>query len=738
MENYFDKLNPNQRRAVTTTEGPLLVLAGAGSGKTTMLASRVAYILENTDTLPWQILAITFTNKAAREMRERITKYAGSDIKDMWIGTFHSICVRILRTCIDKLGYTSEFVIYDSQDSRTLIKECIKDLGLDDREYGPRSVQNIISRAKNDMTDPDEFMSEFGTHPRMKRVGRVYELYAQRLKNNNALDFDDIIMHTVNILKSEADIREKYRQKFKYVLVDEYQDTNNSQYELIRLLVNEDNNICVVGDDDQSIYKFRGANINNILEFQSDYAGAVKITLDENYRSTSNILDAANAVISNNSKRMGKNLWTGKDEGEKITVYTGFSEKDEASFIARQIRREHTYRGKYSDCAVLYRTNSQSRAIEEALLYEAIPYKVVAGHRFYDRKEIKDIIAYLNVIHNPNDSVSLCRIINEPKRKIGLVTIDKIREHEKEDGISMYEILKNPAQYSDLKNTASRLVSFADMIEGFRVKAYNDQMPVDELCKYVLEKSGYMDMLKNDDTTESKTRLENIEEFINVAYEFSHNDEYEGKLNEFLENVLLVSDIDGYDDEEDCCVLMTVHSAKGLEFPVVFVAGLEEELFPSRMSLESSDGDEVEEERRLCYVAITRAKEKLYLTRAMSRLTFGQRIPADESRFLREVPSEYIEDASAMAMKARNKLEDMGIDIKPSVKEMQYRPKEEAAPAIDEFDFRPGDRVRHRKFGDGTVVSSQAFGRDAIVVIDFDTAGNKRLMAAFAKLERIK
>ena len=735
MENYLDRLNPNQLKAVKQTEGPVLVLAGAGSGKTTVLASRVAYIMQNTNTKPWQVLAITFTNKAANEMRERIEKYVGEDVRDMWIGTFHSICVRILSTSINRLGYMREFVIYDASDSRTLIKDCIKELGLDDREYPPRSVQNIISHAKNDMTTSDEFMSEYGSNPRMKRVAQIFEKYEEKLKNNNALDFDDIIMHTVSILKSESDIREKYVDKFKYILVDEYQDTNNTQYELISLLVNSDANVCVVGDDDQSIYKFRGANINNILDFQKDYQGAVRITLDENYRSTSTILDAANAVISHNKKRMGKNLWTSKDEGEKITVFTGFDEKQEAGFIAREIRRQYKCRKRFSDCAILYRTNAQSRALEEALMYEAIPYKVLAGQRFYDRKEIKDVVAYLKLIYNPSDSLSLARIINEPKRKIGAATVDKIMAHAEREYTTAYEVLRSVDEYSDLKSAAPRLKQFFELIEEFRVKAYNEEMPVGELVQFVIEESGYMQMLRDEETTESKTRIENIEEFINVAYEFQNSADFEGKLNEFLEKVMLVSDIDGYDENEDSVVLMTVHSAKGLEFPVVFISGMEEELFPGLKSFDAEE--ELEEERRLCYVAITRAKEKLYMTPATSRFKYGQRFPSDESRFLREVPGELTEDASGGMMRTRNTLDGIGISIKSEPKMMRYEEKKEPTPAINEFDFKPGDRVRHRKFGDGTIVTSQAIGRDAIVVIDFDTAGNKRLMAAFAKLERI-
>ena len=735
MENYLDRLNENQLKAVQKTEGPLLVLAGAGSGKTTVLASRVAYIMQNTYTQPWQILAITFTNKAAQEMRDRIEKYVGEDVKEMWIGTFHSICVRILRTCIDRLGYTREFVIYDSDDSRTLIKDCIKELGLDDKEYPPRSVQSIISRAKNDMTSPEEFMSEYGSDPRMRRVAKIFEKYTQKLITNNALDFDDIIMHTVNIFKNEQDIRDKYRDRFRYILVDEYQDTNNTQYELISLLVNSDSNVCVVGDDDQSIYKFRGANVNNILDFQKDYSGAEKITLDKNYRSTSIILDAANAVISNNNKRMGKNLWTDKGDGEKITVYTGSDERDEATFIAHHIRRQYKERKRFGDCAILYRTNAQSRALEEALMFEAVPYKVLAGHRFYDRKEIKDVVAYLKLIYNPNDSLSLKRIINEPKRKIGNATVEKIMKFAEDENKSAYEILREVELYPEFKSVSVRLKAFFELIEGFRVKAYNEEMPVDELVKFVVEESGYMQMLRDENTTESKTRIENVEEFVNVAYEFTNNAEYEGKLDEFLEKVMLVSDIDEYDSSEDSVVLMTVHSAKGLEFPVVFIAGMEESLFPSLRSFD--DEEDIEEERRLCYVAITRAQEKLYMTRALSRFKYGQRLPSDISRFLREVPRELTEDASSGMMQVRNSLEGFGVSIKPEPKMMRYEEKKAPTPAVSEFDFKPGDRVRHRKFGDGTVVSSQTFGRDAIVIIDFDTAGNKRLMAAFAKLERI-
>ena len=734
MENYFNRLNPNQKEAVITTEGPVLVLAGAGSGKTTVLASRISYILQNNLAKPWNILAITFTNKAAQEMRDRIEKYAGNDVRSMWIGTFHSICARILRKNIGDLGYTGEFVIYDTADSRTLIKECMKELDIDEKAYPPRSVLSVISNAKNDMITCDGFYSEFSSNPRMKTVAKLYELYQRKLAQNNALDFDDMIMLTVKVLKESDAVREAYQEQFKYILVDEYQDTNNSQYELIRLLVGDRENICVVGDDDQSIYKFRGANIENILSFQKDYKGAKRITLDENYRSTAIILDTANAVISNNSKRMGKNLWTNKDSGEKISMFTGFNEKSEAEYIAREVRKHIKDGGNYSDCAVLYRTNAQSRAIEEAFMPEAIPYKVVAGQRFYDRKEIKDIIAYLRIIYNPDDSVSVERVINEPKRKIGGATIDKIHKHMQNDGCSMYKVLLNIGQYDDLRSSAVRTSGFVKLIEELRVIA--TEKPVDEVVNSVFQKSGYMAMLEAENTVESQTRIENLYEFLSVAREFVSSVETDGSLGEFIENVTLVSDIDDYDSSDDSVVLMTVHSAKGLEFPIVFLSGMEEGLFPS--SRVAGDKEEIEEERRLCYVAITRAKEKLHMTRALSRFKYGQRLPFEESRFWREVPAEYTEDASGFVMQGRNKLEDMGVvNIMPEKQKMPEFKRDTPPPAVDVYDFKPGDRVRHRKFGDGTVISSQSFGKDAIMVIDFDEVGNKRLMAAFAKLERI-
>lgn len=735
MNDYLEKLNPNQRAAVETTEGPLLVLAGAGSGKTTVLAGRITYILQNRQVMPWNILAITFTNKAANEMRNRIEQYIGEGVSQMWIGTFHSICIRILRTCIDRLGYKSDFVIYDTADSRTLMKECMKDLGVADDKGGTiRSVLATISSAKNEMVDAEDFAQNYASNPRMRVAGRLYAEYQKRLKQSNALDFDDIILLCVKALRENDDVREKYHSRFKYILVDECQDTNNSQYELIRLLTNEDENICVVGDDDQSIYRFRGANVENILGFEKDYKGTKRITLDENYRSTSNILNAANAVISNNGKRMGKNLWTKKDDGDKISTYTAYSEKTEGEFITREIHKQYRNRGKYSDCAILYRTNSQSRAIEEACMLEAIPYKVLAGQRFYDRKEIKDIVAYLRVVYNPSDTVSIKRIINEPKRKIGDVTINKIQRHAIEENSTFYDVIMNVHMYDDLKAAAAKIRAFGELIRSMQELATTAS--VDVLTEAVLSNSGYKQMLIDEKSVEAQTRLENLEEFVNVAHEFAANGENDGTLSEFLEKISLVSDIDGMDDMEDCVVLMTIHSAKGLEFPVVFLSGMEEDLFPSGRSMLEEGG--LEEERRLCYVAITRAKEKLYMTRALSRFKFGTRVPCDESRFMREIPDEYKSDESNVPMRARQTLENVGVKITPEFKVMEKKLGDAKGPAVGEYDFHPGDRVRHRKFGDGKVISAQAFGRDAIVVIDFDTVGAKRLMAAFAKLELIE
>lgn len=733
MENYLDKLNDKQREAVTTIDGPLLVLAGAGSGKTTVLANRIAYILQNTYARPWNILAITFTNKAANEMKERIERLIGPGAKEMWIGTFHSICVKILRTCIDRIGYGSDFVIYDSADSRTLMKECLRELDIDEKVFPVRGVLSIISKAKNNLIDPERYEQMRGKDMRSEVVSRLYTLYQKKLKSNNALDFDDIIRFTVDILSENEDVADKYQARFQYILVDEYQDTNNTQYALINLLAQGYGNICVVGDDDQSIYKFRGANVNNILDFEKDYKDSKKIMLEQNYRSTSNILNAANAVIAHNSKRLGKKLWTAQEGGEPIISYEGDSDRAEARFIAREARRRYNRTGRWSDCAVLYRTNAQSRAIEDAFMKEAIPYKVLAGLRFYDRKEIKDVIAYLRLIYNYNDDVSFQRIINEPKRKIGTATLDKIRKHSSEDELSNFDVICRLDLYSDLRSAAPRLNAFAEQIKELRKLA--GILDIESFVQRVITDSGYMAMLEAENTVESNTRKENINEFLNVVREFKNDGETSGTLGEFLESVTLVSDIDDYDQSQDCVVMMTIHSAKGLEFPVVFLAGLEEGLFPGNRSVETDE--DIEEERRLCYVAITRAKEQLYVTRASSRFRYGKICPALPSRFFKEIPVDQLKDASSPAVKAKNMMRRAGVEIIPERRTMPVYERKKPVSAMDVPEFRKGDRVRHRKFGEGTIVSAQQFGKDAILLIDFDNVGAKRLMAAFAKLEKI-
>ena len=616
MNNMLDKLNERQKEAVLATEGPVLVLAGAGSGKTTVLVNRIAYMISEKHIRPWNILAITFTNKAAREMKDRIERLLGDTAKDMWIGTFHSVCVRILRSCIDLLGYSRDFVIYDTADTKTVMKECLRELDIDEKSFPVRNVLSIISNAKNDLMDAATFENVYKSDYRMSIIAKIYYRYQTKLRKNNAVDFDDIILNTVKILSENPDVLSKYQDKFRYILVDEYQDTNNSQYLLINLLAQANRNLCVVGDDDQSIYKFRGANIGNILNFEDDYSDVQKITLDQNYRSTQNILDAANSVISNNKGRMGKSLWTSNGDGNKVFVYTGTNEYDEARYIARQIKKHFDEQGSFSDCAILYRTNAQSRVIEEMLMRESVPYKVLSGLRFYDRKEIKDIIAYLRVVYNPNDDVSLARIINEPKRKIGNATLEKARNIAREKETSLYDVISHADDYPEFKTAIKKLLGFSEIIQSL-IKL-KDTVTIEDLTGRILNDTGYMPALVMEDTTESKTRIENLGEFISVITEFEKNEETGNTLGEFLENISLVSDIDGYDENEDSAVLMTIHSAKGLEFPIVFLSGLEEGLFPGMRSMESDD--DIEEERRLCYVAITRAKEQLYITKTILSL----------------------------------------------------------------------------------------------------------------------
>ena len=738
MNNMLDKLNERQKEAVLATEGPVLVLAGAGSGKTTVLVNRIAYMISEKHIRPWNILAITFTNKAAREMKDRIERLLGDTAKDMWIGTFHSVCVRILRSCIDLLGYRRDFVIYDTADTKTVMKECLRELDIDEKSFPVRNVLSIISNAKNDLMDAATFENVYKSDYRMSIIAKIYYRYQTKLRKNNAVDFDDIILNTVKILSENPDVLSKYQDKFQYILVDEYQDTNNSQYLLINLLAQANRNLCVVGDDDQSIYKFRGANIGNILNFEDDYSDVQKITLDQNYRSTQNILDAANSVISNNKGRMGKSLWTSNGDGNRVYVYTGTNEYDEARYIARQIKKHFDEQGSFSDCAILYRTNAQSRVIEEMLMRESVPYKVLSGLRFYDRKEIKDIIAYLRVVYNPNDDVSLARIINEPKRKIGNATLEKARNIAREKETSLYDVISHADDYPEFKTAIKKLLSFSEIIQSL-IKL-KDTVTIEELTGRILNDTGYMPALVMEDTTESKTRIENLGEFISVITEFEKNEETGNTLGEFLENISLVSDIDGYDENEDSAVLMTIHSAKGLEFPIVFLSGLEEGLFPGMRSMESDD--DIEEERRLCYVAITRAKEQLYITKTISRTIHGKTMPTTASRFFKEIPVEYLEDKTTLQPKVAKVMQDLGVRNAAAPKKEVYMTKGfgssvKSSGSTDYSKFKAGDTVEHRTFGRGEILKATPCGNDCILEIQFESIGFKRLMAAFAKVKKI-
>ena len=738
MNNMLDKLNERQKEAVLATEGPVLVLAGAGSGKTTVLVNRIAYMISEKHIRPWNILAITFTNKAAREMKDRIERLLGDTAKDMWIGTFHSVCVRILRSCIDLLGYSRDFVIYDTADTKTVMKECLRELDIDEKSFPVRNVLSIISNAKNDLMDAATFENVYKSDYRMSIIAKIYYRYQTKLRKNNAVDFDDIILNTVKILSENPDVLSKYQDKFQYILVDEYQDTNNSQYLLINLLAQANRNLCVVGDDDQSIYKFRGANIGNILNFEDDYSDVQKITLDQNYRSTQNILDAANSVISNNKGRMGKSLWTSNGDGNKVFVYTGTNEYDEARYIARQIKKHFDEQGSFSDCAILYRTNAQSRVIEEMLMRESVPYKVLSGLRFYDRKEIKDIIAYLRVVYNPNDDVSLARIINEPKRKIGNATLEKARNIAREKETSLYDVISHADDYPEFKTAIKKLLSFSEIIQSL-IKL-KDTVTIEDLTGRILNNTGYMPALVMEDTTESKTRIENLGEFISVITEFEKNEETGNTLGEFLENISLVSDIDGYDENEDSAVLMTIHSAKGLEFPIVFLSGLEEGLFPGMRSMESDD--DIEEERRLCYVAITRAKEQLYITKTISRTIHGKTMPTTASRFFKEIPVEYLEDKTTLQPKVAKVMQDLGVRNAAAPKKEVYMTKGfgssvKSSGSTDYSKFKAGDTVEHRTFGRGEILKATPCGNDCILEIQFESIGFKRLMAAFAKVKKI-
>ena len=722
MDLNFPNLNNKQREAVYQTEGPVLILAGAGSGKTTVLINRVAYLLEAKGVSPYSILTITFTNKAAAELKERLFKMLGPMGEGVWASTFHSLCVRILRRDIDKLGFPSQFNIFERADQLTVVKECLKELNLDEKLFNPKAILNTISQAKDELITPYDYEKQFAGDFRNSKIANVYLLYQEKLKKYGALDFDDIIVLTVQLFQQFPEVLEYYQNKFRYIMVDEYQDTNHAQYVLVSLLAGKYKNLCVVGDDDQSIYKFRGADIENILSFENEYKNAKVIKLEENYRSTNVILEAANRVIANNKGRKGKELWTKKRGGERISVYQAQNEHDEGWYIANQIfALRDIYKYNFSDFAILYRTNAQSRVIENMLTREAIPYRVLGGLRFFDRKEIKDVLSYLKVINNPNDNVSLKRIINEPKRGIGKTTVDKAEAT---------SILEDRSMFSVFCEPSSKAYEFTKIINELREQV-NDVRPSD-FVKLVLDKSGYTDALINENTVEATTRLENIKELVSDAMEYEKSEE-KPTLSGYLEKISLVADVDNYDETQDVVVLMTLHSAKGLEFPVVFIAGAEEGLFPSYMSTASQE--EMEEERRLCYVGITRAKDVLYITNAYSRTLYGNTMYNKPSRFIEEIPSELTEQTASIKPTVFDSFDDF--DEKPSFGSFgnfykDQKPKK-AVPSPSEH-YESGMRVKHKKFGEGTILKATAVGNDWHLEIIFDTVGTKNLMAAYANL----
>lgn len=772
MQDILKGLNDKQYEAVVNTEGPCLVIAGAGSGKTKVLTHKIAYLIGEKQVKPWNILAITFTNKAANEMKERIGNLVGDVAADIWMGTFHSICVRILRRFIDRIGFDSSFIIFDTSDQRTLVKACIKSIGLDDKMFTDRSVLSEISNAKNEMLEPDQYTVRANGDFRKEKIALVYEMYQKRLKENNAIDFDDIINYTIKILMENPDILEYYSDKFHYVLVDEYQDTNKAQFTLVTMLASKNGNITVVGDNDQGIYSFRGADISNILNFERDFPGTKIIKLEQNYRCTGNILKAANAVIKNNEVTYKKELWTENEVGNLPAVYSAKNEYDEGTYIAQQIehlRREEYY--KYSDFAILYRMNTQSRAIEEILRRESIPYKIIGGLKFYERKEIKDIISYLRLIQNPSDNLSLKRIINEPKRGIGKTSLDKIEELSINSGVPMYEIIKNAEQYG-LNRVFLNSREFVNAIEELRAK--KDDIKISDLIKETLKKSGYTKALENENTIEAENRIENLDEFLTVAIEFE-DESADNKLSDFLEGITLSSDIDNMEEAEETVTLMTLHSAKGLEFPVVFLVGMEEGIFPGYKSI--GEPKELEEERRLCYVGITRAKEHLFLTCSKQRTIFGSTSCNQVSRFLREIPSDLLDGYDdALGEKQENNSNIFG-DSKYSwtygskdngniktYKIDKNEPKVAAASSstntngfmfrtaesflnnltkkssganVDLSKYKEGVRIYHKKFGEGVISNVEPEGDDLKVDIQFDKVGHKRLMAKFANLEII-
>lgn len=736
-------MNPRQKEAVMHTEGPLLLMAGAGSGKTRVLTHRIAYLIEEKNVNPWNILAITFTNKAAREMKERVNQLLGSGREDVWVSTFHSMCVRILRRDVDQIGYSRNFTIIDTSEQNTLMKRVLKELNIDPKKYDPRSILGAISNAKNELLTPADYENQQGSLFE-QIVGRCYALYQKELRNNQCMDFDDLIMNTIRLFKENEDALQFYQRKFHYIHVDEYQDTNHAQYTLVNLLADRFKNLCVVGDADQSIYGWRGANMQNILDFEKDYPDAAVILLEQNYRSTQTILNAANQVIKNNRNRPDKNLWTENRAGEKITYYRGDSERDEARFIVSEMQKQIADKGrKFGDFAVLYRTNAQSRVIEEMLLKANVPYTMVGGRKFYDRKEIRDILAYLSAIANPSDSLSLERIINVPKRGIGATSVEKLREFASLHEWSLLEAAMNVDLANISGKAGKELGSFGMMMDQFAQMI--PYLSVTELTKEILDKTGYKQDLINQNNLESQSRLENLEEFLTVTQEFDKRfeaqneddaDAPEEKLTVFLNDLALLSDVDSYEEESSQVTLMTLHAAKGLEFPVVFLIGLEENIFPlSRALMEES---ELEEERRLAYVGITRAEEELFLTNAFSRTLYGRTQYNRPSRFVEEIEQDLLQ-----SLGERTQPKGAAASFQPKVFKPTYtQPRQSTVSSRQTTtaagnQWQVGEKVNHKKWGVGTIVRTTGAAQDLELDVAFPQQGVKRLLAAFAPIEKL-
>ena len=740
----YDTLNPPQKEAVAHTEGPVLILAGAGSGKTRVLTHRIAYLIEEMGVNPWNILAITFTNKAAQEMRERVDKLVGFGSESIWVSTFHSTCVRILRRHIDNIGYATNFTIYDADDQKSVIKDVCRKLNIDTKIYKERSLLAQISHAKDELLTPDDMEMKAAGDFNMKKVASVYREYQNALRKNNALDFDDLIVKTVELFEKCGAVLEYYQERFKYIMVDEYQDTNTAQFKFVSLLAQKYENLCVVGDDDQSIYKFRGANIGNILGFERVFPDAKVIRLEQNYRSTKNILCAANMVIANNSERKAKTLWTENEEGSKVHFRQFFNAYEEAEYVAGEIsrgKREGLY--NYRDCAILYRTNAQSRIFEEKFISANIPYKLVGGVNFYARKEIKDLLCYLKTVDNARDDLAVQRIINVPKRGIGATTMGRVQDYADNMGISLYEALRVAEEVPSIGRSVTKIDSFVTFIQTLKSKA--DVLSVEDLLQEIIDGTGYVEALEAEDTEEARARIENIDELISktVAYqEAMEEQDLPATLSGFLEEVALVADIDTVDPDQDYVLLMTLHSAKGLEFPEVFMVGMEDGIFPSHMTISYGDDGELEEERRLCYVGITRAMKELTLTCAQQRMIRGETQYNKVSRFVREIPRELV-DLGHTIQEKKPKAENLiptpakYSKMKEILQGRNYKPREFKVTKAGALDYEVGDTVRHIKFGVGIVKNIVEGGRDYEVTVDFDKVGVKKMFASFAKLKKI-